>query len=314
MKFQLPFDVPENVLKLSHHDAFVCLGSCFAESMSDRLQYSGFRTHTNPFGVIFHPIALAEIIRGAMREEKSVRTVEREDVWLCWDAASQSFAFSEAALISQILEARSVLRSALAEASTLLITFGTAWGYRLQASGEMVANCHKFPAQDFQKELTAIDEMVDCWKGLLAELQVSFPHLKVVFTVSPVRHVKDGLMENNRSKARLIELVHSCCESGQAHYFPAYEILMDELRDYRFYAEDLVHPASSTTDFIWERFRAFAFTKESLELAREVEDLRRALAHVSLHPGSGADKKRIAALASKVDAFKSAHPEINPGI
>lgn len=313
MKFHLKFDVPENVLGLSHRDQFVCLGSCFAEEMSAQLNYSGFHQLSNPFGVIFHPLPLAEIIRAALNEENKVNSFQRDDLWFSWDAASQCYAYSREELEKTVLNTRSNLRVALRESAVLVITFGTAWGYRLLESGNIVANCHKIPQKKFEKELTDTRAMIRVWKDLLSDLQEFNPNLKVIFTVSPVRHIKDGLVENNRSKARLIELAHACSERENVHYFPAYEIVLDELRDYRFYAEDMVHPSEQAIEFVWQRFSRYCFTSESLALANDTRGLRKLMEHISLHPGSDEDQKRIATIQQKLEKFKSDHPEVYLG-
>lgn len=310
MKFKLDFDVPEGVLQLTHHDSMILLGSCFAEEMTVHLRKSGFRELANPFGVIFHPLALAGVLSSAMHGSEQVSTCHRDDLWLSWEASSQCFAYLEEDLKRLLLQRRTHLREALDKASVLVITFGTAWGYTYQDTGKMVANCHKFPREKFRKELSETGEMVRVWTSLLEEMKERYPRLKIVMSVSPVRHTKDGLVENTRSKARLIEVVHACCSLENAVYFPAYEIVMDELRDYRFFADDLVHPSPQAVEYVWERFARFCFTEDAYALGKEVEHLHRAMSHRSLHPDSVADKQRKKQLEERRESLRNKHPEI----
>lgn len=310
MNFQLKFSVPEGVLTCTHHDRFVFLGSCFAEEMAERVRKAGFHEVSNPFGVIFHPLPLAESLRAAVQSSEKVQACRRDDLWFSWDAASECYASSEPEIIGQIQAKRANLRAALQSASVLVLTFGTSWGYRHRETGQIVANCHKFPQQDFQKELAKIEEMEALWLSVLDEIQTAFPQLKIVITVSPVRHIKDGLVENNRSKARLIEMAHTCAQRERVYYFPAYEIVLDELRDYRFYAEDLVHPSDLALNYVWQAFSRFCLNEASLHLAREVEGFHKAFQHKSLHPDSASDRERIARQEAKFSAFMAAHPEI----
>ena len=310
MEFKLDFAIPEAVLQTSHKDSIVLLGSCFSDEMSGKLSAAGFSVLANPFGTLFHPVALVNVLNASLDESTSVDVLERDGLFFSWDSAGRIYGHSEVELIERITKTRTTVKKAIGEADLLVITFGTAWGYRHADLDKLAGNCHKAPASTFTKELSLLQPMAENWMKLLDRLHAFNPELKVVFTVSPVRHKKDGLIENNRSKARLIELVHWLTEEAEVHYFPAYEILIDELRDYRFYAKDLIHPSEEAIQYIWERFQRFALTPEAQELGRRVVSIRQSLEHKSLHPGSTADQERLKRAEQRRDELLAAHPEL----
>lgn len=310
MRFQLNFDVPEEVLQLNHSNEILLLGSCFSNEMSKKFKEYGFSVRSNPFGTLFHPMAIADVLETSLDEGSSVDLFERDGLFFSWDSASKIYSNSLAGVREKIHQVRKDTGDAIKNASLLIITFGTSWGYRHNELNKIVGNCHKAPSSFFTKELTDVQSMNRRWRILLDRIQVINPDLDVVFTVSPVRHVKDGLIENNRSKARLIELTHSLTSNKGPHYFPAYELLIDELRDYRFYSNDLVHPSNETVVYIWERFKSYALTKDAQRLGEKVFSIRRALAHKSIHPGSPLDLKQSSnAIKSKEDLMNT-NPEV----
>jgi len=245
MDFKLNFEPAPSALKLVHSDSIVSIGSCFSEEMSNKLAGVCFRVFENPFGTLFHPDALLNVLEASIFDSENVDSVQRDDLFFSWDSSSKIYAKSEQELRTIILQRRKETKKSLSDAKLLIVTFGTAWKYAHKQLNRTVGNCHKEQVSNFTKELASIESMQNSWTSLLQDLKIQFPNLQVLFSVSPVRHKKDGLIENNQSKARLIELVHSLVkQNNHCHYFPAYEIVIDELRDYRFYAEDLVHPNS----------------------------------------------------------------------
>lgn len=311
MKLQLDFFLPESELSLTHKDSFLLLGSCFASSMEEHFHNRGFYCVSNPFGVIFHPIALANLLNSVL-ENDVPDSFQREDMWFSWRSASSVFGFSESEFQDAWNGAKNELLNKLKSSSVLVLTFGTSWGYRLKSNGEIVSNCHKMPNDLFDKELSSVNEMQLVWKNLLEKIRKVNPDLKVIFTVSPVRHIKDGLIENNRSKANLISLVHELCEAFEsAHYFPSYEIVNDALRDYRFFKEDLVHPNESAVKYVFEAFQSWAFLTESVQLGKKVHKINIGLIHRPIHSGSKADLKRIEKLEkekNRIDVFWKGEP------
>lgn len=255
MNFRTSWHIAPFEDQLQHGDKVVLMGSCFSENIGRKLQYFGFDALVNPFGTIFHPLPLATLLDPDSFNK--IRAFERDGNWYAFETHSDLRGENELQLRENFSEQRQLLQAHLEDAKMLIITFGSAWGYYKE--NEIVANCHKLPGSLFEKRLTELDTIVNRWHQLLHDLQTLYPQLKIVITVSPVRHTKDGIVENQRSKARLIELAHQL----NARYFPAYEIQMDDLRDYRFYEADLIHPNTTAVDYIFEKFSSCAITTEA---------------------------------------------------
>ncbi len=256
MDFKLQFEISKADFNIQHGESIVFLGSCFSDEMAAKASYYGFPVLSNPFGTVFHPSVISRFILESIQSIKEERIFQREDLFLSWDANSTIFDYSEEKYKQQLQAIRSRFVETLSKSKLLFITFGTAWGYELNDQKYTVANCHKVPNTQFTKRLSLIEELEQEWLNTITILQNNFPDLKIVFTVSPVRHVKDGLVENNQSKAILIELVRRLNEKTTSEYFPSYEIMIDELRDYRFYKTDRVHPSEEAIEYIWKRFES----------------------------------------------------------
>lgn len=310
MELKLTFEIPKSNIELSYSDSILLLGSCFSDSIGDKFKQGGFNVESNTFGTLFHPIAISNVIHSALTEEDKVAVYQRDDLYFSWDSASKIYAISEPKLIESVLEKRNQLAEKLKSSRLICFTLGTAWEYKLKSTETVVGNCHKAPQNLFEKSLTTIDEMRKEWESALLLIRKVNPTAKIVFTVSPVRHTKDGLIENNRSKARLLELIQQLSEDHKLIYFPSYEIAIDELRDYRFYAEDLVHPSKTAIEYIWKRFVAFAFAQKTTEIYKEREQLFAQLKHKSLHPESEVDKKRLELAEKKLKEFGERNPEV----
>ncbi len=318
MDFQIPFPIPSSDLRIQHGDRIALLGSCFSDSMKTHFSQSGFDVLSNPFGTIFHPTILANSIEFALITSKEPRILQRDDLYFSWDSANVIFGKSEAEVRAKFEEHRALFADYLLSAKCLLITFGTAWGYELITSDAssamnahgMVANCHKMPGSFFEKKLSFVNKELERWHALISTLKTVNPGLNIIFTVSPVRHKKDGLIENNQSKSRLIELVHRLVVSTDAHYFPAYEIVIDELRDYRFFKEDRVHPTEEAVHYVWNRFEETYFSPTTHQISNTVRQIHLARAHRSLHPESAESVKHQQATEARVKELKAKHPEV----
>lgn len=316
MDFQIPFSIPTSDHAIQHGDRIALLGSCFSDYMQTHFSRAGFDVLSNPFGTIFHPTTLANSIDFALFPSNEPRIFQRDDLYFSWDSAGAIFGKSEAEVRTKFEEQRTVFAEYLRTAKCILITFGTAWGYELvasDASSEMnnqglVANCHKMPSHFFEKKLTSVYEECLRWHTLVLTLKTFNPNLNIIFTVSPVRHKKDGLIENNQSKARLIELVHRLVTSTNTQYFPAYEIVIDELRDYRFFTEDRVHPTEEAVRYVWKRFEETYFSVETQQLAHAVRQLHLACAHKSLLPESTESLRHRQATKARVQELMTDHP------
>lgn len=243
----------------------VLLGSCFADNMGEQLKARGLDVVHNPLGPLFNPASVAAALRraadGAMFTKSDL--VQRGNTWhaLAWASRYQSD--DPDRLLDAVNRDFSVLTDAVRNADTIFITFGTSYIYRLLETGETVGNCHKLPAAEFSRERMSVDDITAIWRPLATRMQAS--EKRLIFTVSPVRHVADGLHANNLSKATLLLAV----ESLGVEYFPAYEIVCDDLRDYRFYASDLKHPSESAVDYIYEKFADTYFSAATKEILRE---------------------------------------------
>lgn len=310
MKLKLDFTIDKSHIEFSYHDSALLIGSCFSDEIGQHFLKNGFRAEINPFGTLFHPTAIANVLKASIEESTDVSVYHRDDLFFSWDAASKVYAYSEAELIQKIIETRQKLRAQLLQSRLLVITFGTAWQYAISETSEVVGNCHKAPQNLFSKALMPVDEMHAQWQPLIAQLKTLNPTLEIVFTVSPVRHIKDGIVENNRSKSRLIELAHTLVNVNQLNYFPSYEILIDELRDYRFYQSDLVHPSDEAVNYVWKSFAHCMVHPETLELMSQRSRILGVLNHSSLHPESNADIEGKNKAMMELELYKGKYPEV----
>jgi len=264
VKFRTEIELPRYA-PIDADESIVMLGSCFADNIGTRLEQYGFDVVHNPLGPLFNPLSTAAAVIRALDDRPF--TIDdltlRDGTWHALDAAARYHAGDSEALLAALNRDFAPLRHALAKPCTLFVTFGTAYIYRLAGTGAVVANCHKLPAQQFVRERISADAIVQQWHRHVARLDRC--GIRVIFTVSPVRHVADGLHANNLSKATLLLAV----DALGAEYFPAYEIVCDDLRDYRFYAADLKHPSETAIDYIYEKFADAYFSAATKETARE---------------------------------------------
>ncbi|MFM8964175.1 MAG: GSCFA domain-containing protein [Sphingomonadales bacterium] len=296
--------------RISHNSKLLLLGSCFSDEIGKKLQENGFLAEVNPGGTIFHPLALSKLLLWALSDQyQPLRIFRRNDVYLSWDLSGTFFTMSEVDLHLKFEALYNQMRTALQSSSHLFITFGSSWAFTLKADHQIVANCHKASSSQFNKELTALDVLLADWQALLLQLQTFNPKLQVVFTVSPVRHLKDGLIANNRSKARLLLLTEDLSQFANCSYLEAYELVLDELRDYAFYKEDGAHPNQKATQAVWELLQERILSLEALKVLEEWEGLQKRSAHRILYPESAAAKKLVQTLAEEEASFFSRYPD-----
>ena len=303
MNFSLHFEIPKAKFSIEHGNEMLFIGSCFSDEIASRARFSGLNVYSNPFGTIFHPSLIARFISESIDYNHSERILVRDDIHLSWDANSTIYDFSEEALQLKLTKIRADFKGKLLNSKVIYITFGTAWVYRLNYDNQLVANCHKLPSNQFQKELSSVDLLTKEWEETISLMKSINPTLEIVFTVSPVRHSKDGLIENNQSKAILIESIRRLQLITNCSYFPSYEIMIDELRDYRFFKQDRVHPSEEAIEYIWKRFESTYFTNETIELNSKVSQLRRSFLHRSIHEDSIENISRKESLDSKISCF-----------
>ncbi len=309
MKFRTEIDVPAFGQKIDHSQHGFSIGSCFAESIAGKLRQYKFPLAGNPFGVLYNPFSIAgaleSLAEGRMWTEDDLS--ENGGLWFSWDHHGRFSAATSVGALAEINKAASEGAEALAKAGYIVITFGTAWVFELD--GRVVANCHKQPAQVFTRRRLTVDEIVSRFSALM---EGPLKGKQVIFTVSPVRHLKDGFEENSLSKAVLRCAVGELVEKYPgAHYFPAYEILNDDLRDYRFYADDLVHPSDAAVEYIWEKFSGAAFGEKTLALLPQIENAVRAAAHRPFNIDTKAHAAFRRTMLGQIRQLQAAHPEID---
>lgn len=305
------FEQPIHFPKLTFGESVMFLGSCFSEHMQSYLQKCGFLSHKTPYGPVFHPLALSYQLNAMKNKEWQPNVVQVNDVFLDYFSNSVHYAFSAEALTEKLQETTSQYHHLLQNTSVLFITFGTANGFRLKNKGEIVANCHKQPQQFFERVLSPITEMLEEWNKQLSELHLSYPSLKVVLTVSPVRYTKEGILENMRSKARLIETANELAETYDfVSYFPSFELVNDVLRDFSFFEEDLAHPNARAVAGVEEMLRSWLFSAETEKVVKEVLSIRQREQHRVLFKGSSAEQTFLTTTQQKKEQLSSLFPTI----
>jgi hypothetical protein len=292
----------------------VSLGSCFAENMSLKFDYYKFQNQCNPFGIIFNPVSIDKLVSRVVTNNyfKEEDLFFHNEQWHCFELHSELSSSDKVAFLTSINALIDVTKQHFAEASHVILTYGTAWIYRSNQSQEIVANCHKVPQKEFGKELLSIQTIHDSIANTIQLIRSINPDASFIFTVSPVRHIKDGFIENQLSKSHLISALHNVL-NGQFHalnYFPSYEIMMDELRDYRFYKEDMLHPNQVAIDYIWERFVDTSILEGIYDTMKEIVTIQKSLQHRSFNPQSESHQKFESNLQNKISKISSRYPHM----
>ncbi len=294
---------------LDVHDNLTFSGSCFSEHIADSSRELAFNVISNPFGVIFNPISLAEQFT-LNQDEWSSSVFQTNDKFLSWNASGIIWGLERSAIETDLKNHREELFDHIRKSSVLFITFGTAWVYELKNEEKIVANCHKQSQQLFNKRCLTVKEIVAKWKLTLDIIQQMNPELNIVFTVSPVRHKKDGLIENNLSKGRLISAIHEIIANQQkCFYFPSYEIVIDELRDYSYFEKDGVHPNRYAIEEVEDRFLKSMLTDNAHSIIQGFLKIKSLISHKILHEGSQSAKQHEKNTQQKVRQFLSKHAE-----
>jgi hypothetical protein len=290
MKLQTNISIKKQAGNLiNYHSKILLLGSCFSENIGSKLSYFKFQSDQNPFGILFHPKAIENLISRAVNEESYTEADLKfnNERWHCFDAHSSLSATDKKELLTNLNTALIDTKKQVEEVTHVIITLGTSWVYRLIETDKIVANCHKIPQKKFLKEILSVDEISKVLKNSIALIKSININVSVTFTVSPVRHLKDGFIENTRSKAHLIAAIHALVNpTNNIYYFPSYEIVMDELREYRFYKEDMIHPNTTAIDYIWEKFISTWFSKESQDTMQDIEVVQKGIAHKPFNENS----------------------------
>ncbi len=296
MKFKLEISPDEFSNKINHQKKVIFIGSCFSENIGQRLNDLKIPCIINPFGILYNP----ESVKQALLDIINFRKFCADDLYLhkqLYVSFSHHGSFSgidKSAVLAKINKNVAKAHNFLKQTDVLYITFGTFRAYKLLQNNKIVANCHKLPNYEFENFLLNIDEIFSDYTKLIDTLRNFNPQLEIVFTVSPVRHWKDGATQNQISKSYLFVLIDRLLQKYKhLHYFPSYEIMMDDLRDYRFYADDLLHPSSLAVDYIWQKFEDTFFSQQTKEIAKKIRKIQKNLNHRPLYPNTEEYKKFI---------------------
>ncbi|OEK04069.1 GSCFA domain-containing protein [Roseivirga misakiensis] len=295
-------------ISLTHTDSILTMGSCFADEIGNRLSTNKFKVHVNPFGTVFNPLSLFELIEGALGSLDGL-----EDAYLKRDGQYYNYKFhssvsheSKIGLQKHIESKFSQVAQDLKKADVLFLTFGTAWVHEIAKRKLLVTNCHKMPRKEFNKRLLDVQEIIPAFFTMKEHLQAVNPDLQIVLTVSPVRHTKETLALNNVSKSVLRLACHYLSDMAEdVHYFPSYEIMLDDLRDYRFYEKDLIHINEQGIDYIWQVFSKTYFSKKTQDLVNEWQSIAKALSHKAFNPKSGKHQQFLRNTLQKLEGLQS---------
>ena len=309
MIFRTEINIPKQESVINYDSKMVLFGSCFAENIGHKLDYYKFQNLTNPYGILFHPIAienaLNEIYQNKIYTENDLYF--HNDLWQSFNHHSKFSSESKNEILNAINNAIKNANNLLTKATHIIITLGTAWVYEFSEHQQLVANCHKISQKKFEKRLLSLDEIQQSIQNIISLIKDFQPTSTIIFTVSPVRHLSNGIVENNQSKALLLTAIHQVINQKNSFYFPSFEIMMDDLRDYRFYKNDLIHPSDLAVDYIWNQFKKSWIDEKSYLLMDEIDDVQKALQHKPFNENSPKHQAFIKNLQQKIDYLSTKH-------
>lgn len=309
MEFRTKIKIPKSSFSIAHQDKILLMGSCFAENIGEYLRNYGFKVNVNPFGIVYNPISIFSNLNALI--EKKIYTQndlsKRNELYFSFDHHGSFSETSKDKILAAINEQIEIANLHLSDSKFIFITPGTSYVYKHTAQNKIVANCHKIPNTEFEKRLLTIEEIIEAFNLIKDKLKDK----TVLFTVSPVRHWRDGAMENQRSKSILIESIHRIiAQNKNCFYFPAYEIMMDELRDYRFYEEDMIHPNAVAVKYIWEQFATTYFNDTTAEINKQISKGRLMYAHRTKHSDTAEEEDFTKQKLQFSETFKTRFPDI----
>ena len=311
MKLYTSVDIAPSEKKIGYDDKILLLGSCFADNIGAKFGEHYFQATVNPFGTLYNPASIRRSIDLSLNRNNKRYMLQHNGLWHSMMHHGSFSHPDKEVLLARCEESQTLLRTALQEASTIIVTFGTSWVYKMD--GMVVANCHKMPAERFNRYCISASVIIESWLPLLDQI----PNKHWIFTVSPIRHIKDGLHANHLSKANLLQAIDVLIARAKDlnptstySYFPSYEIMLDELRDYRFYAEDMVHPSQVAVDYIWQRFVDTYMTADTKNEMRTLHQLWLDRHHTLLHPTSEEAMRFRQHIEKRTMALKAIYPWI----
>jgi hypothetical protein len=293
MEFRKELDIKPFPEKISIKDPIMLTGSCFSDNLGDKLKKNRFNVLINPSGIMFNPVSITRSLTSYITGHPYDRSMifKTQEWWTSWEHHTRFSHPDPDVLLDMMNSSVKEAHDFLKKTKWLIITLGSAWVYQLE-NGDIVANCHKVPADQFRKKLLAVEDVLSSLDNLIHRLFIYNPGIRIMFTISPVRHLRDGFIENNRSKAVLIQAVHHLVDKfSNLYYFPSYELVIDDLRDYRFYAEDMVHPNYQATEYVWQKFTEACMDRATLQAMQEINLINAARAHKPFQPDSEAHKR-----------------------
>jgi hypothetical protein len=307
MNFRTNIQLKPATNQIDYNSKLLLIGSCFSENISDKLKYFKYQTHSNPFGILYNPIAIENFLTKAINQhiytEKNI--FEFNERWHSFDAHSDLSNSNATNLLQNLNLAIENTHQHLKNCTHLIITIGTAWVYRFIETDCVVGNCHKIPQKKFLKELLSVEEIAASIENIITLFKAINPTANVIFTVSPIRHLKDGFVENSQSKSHILTAIHQIIDNkNQLYYFPSYEIMMDDLRDYRFYANDMLHPNQTAINYIWEHFKKVWISEKTTSIMNEVETIQKGLAHKAFNENSEQHQQFLQSLQQKIQLLK----------
>jgi hypothetical protein len=314
MQFRTQIPISKSNPPIDYNSRIMSLGSCFAENMAEKFEYFKFQNTVNPFGIIFNIVSIEKLIFRSIHKqyftEKDI--FFHHESWHCYEVHSELSNGNKEDFLATLNELIDTTNNQITKSTHIIITLGTAWVYRNIETNEIVANCHKVPQKQFTKELLSVETIQQSLQNTITLITEVNKEAKFIFTVSPVRHIKDGFAENTLSKSHLITAIHKIInyQLSIVNYFPSYEIMMDELRDYRFYAEDMLHPNQTAIDYIWIRFFENYVDEKEFGLMNQVCDIQKALHHKPFNSESDSHLKFLGNLNQKIVAIQQKHPQI----
>ncbi|WP_425234515.1 GSCFA domain-containing protein [Ulvibacterium sp.] len=316
MSMKLQTKIPLNPAnsQIDYQSRLLLVGSCFVGNIGNKLDYFKFQNLQNPWGVLFHPKAIENLFSKALdHNDFTERDIFfHNERWHCFDTHSDLSDVSRERLVKRLNYSLEHMGKEIGEATHIILTLGTAWTYRYKKTNTLVANCHKIPHKEFDKELLSIETITKSLEQLICRIQSANKKAQIILTISPVRHLKDGFLENQRSKAHLISAVHQLLDTSPERaavlYFPSYELMMDELRDYRFYEADMIHPNPLAIDYIWEKFKETWISKQAYATMEKVDTIQKGLMHRPFHPDSESHQKFKKSLRDKIAYLQKGYP------
>ncbi len=314
MKFHLNYKPAINVQQMSHQQGVLLIGSCFSEHIYNKLNNLKFTTKTNPFGIVFNPKSIAlSINRILTKNYFTINDVfEKEGLWFCFEAHTSIFKQTQIELVNSLNTTINEWYKNLKMTKWLIITVGSAYAYKHTEQQQIVANCHKLPHSIFEKQLLQSNDIVADYSILIGALRQINPELQIILTVSPVKHLRDGIIENSLSKAILLQAVHQLVnQHTNCQYFPAYELVTDDLRDYRFYKADMAHPNDMAIDYVWQKFEEVYFSDDTKLINLKLADIHSAYNHKPLNKGTEAFTKFKSTYYKKCETLQTQYPWVN---